>query len=222
MLGEVVPALEQVRLPSMSLVDPHLPTGRVAPRQVYLRLTTQYSADEVGGWQHKHLLGLGIAVTYDTQDQQYRVYTAESVTDLLASLSSADLVLGFSPRDFDYQVLQPYSTTPLTTLPTLALLDEVQHRLGFRLSLSHLARETLGIERPDESLDTLDWFRQGDRHRVVEHCQRDIELLRALVHHGLTTGSLMYRDLTGERHAMLVEWHNMEAMENTVPSPHVL
>jgi DEAD/DEAH box helicase domain-containing protein len=211
LLGEVVPALEQVRLPGTPPAGYSLTPHRFAPRHLYLRLTTQHSADEVGGWQHKHLLGLGVAVTYDTRDQQYRVYTAETVADLLSSLSTADLVIGFNLRDFDYQVLQPYTTAPLATLPTLALLDEVQHRLGFRLSLSHLIHETLGIDRPDDSLRTLAWFRQGDRDRIAEHCRRDIELLRTLVRHGATTGSVFYRDLAGARSAIPVQWPALEA-----------
>ena len=105
---------------------------RQRPRHIYLSLTTQKSAEDVGGWQHKHLLGLGVAVTYDTQDKRYRVYTTETVEALLASLCQADLVIGFNLRDFDYQVLQPYATASLATLPTLALLDEVQQGLGFR------------------------------------------------------------------------------------------
>jgi DEAD/DEAH box helicase domain-containing protein len=214
MLQEMVPVLEHVRLPGMPPVEHPIPQDRLAPRHIYLRLTTQHSAEDVGGWQHKHLLGLGVAVTYDTRDRQYRVYTAETAADLLSSLSTADLVIGFSLRDFDYQVLQPYTTTPLTTLPSLALLDEVQHQLGFRLSLNHLTRETLGVERPDDSLRTLDWFRQGDRNRIAEYCRHDLKLLRALVHHGATTGSIFYRDLSGERHAMPVQWPDTGALEN--------
>ena len=71
-------------------------------------------------------------MTYDTQDGLYRVYTAETVEDLLASLRLADLVIGFNLRDFDYQVLQPYTTASLAALPTLALLDAVQEELGYR------------------------------------------------------------------------------------------
>ena len=179
LLGEVAPGLEHVRLPGGTY-------GRLTqeghrPRHVYLCLTTQKSADEVGGWQHKHLLGLGVAVTYDTHDGQYRAYTAETVEDLLASLCQADLVIGFNLHDFDYQVLQPYTTTSLAALPTLAILDEVQQGLGYRLSFSHLLQETLGIDRPDESLQTLQWFRQGERDRIVQYCRRDIAHLRALM-----------------------------------------
>jgi len=210
MLEEVVPALEAVRPASSVEAAERLSRDSRTPRHIYLSLTTQKSAEDVGGWQHKHLLGLGVAVTYDTQDKRYRVYTTETVEALLASLRQADLVIGFNLRDFDYQVLQPHAATPLGTLPTLALLDEVQKGLGFRVSLSHLVHETLGIDRPDDSRRTLDWFRDGERDRLAQHCRRDVELLRGLVHHGSTTGSLLYRDHAGERRTLPVHWQFAE------------
>jgi DEAD/DEAH box helicase domain-containing protein len=204
LLGEVAPGLEQIRLSERATAALTQESHR--PRHLYLCLTTQKSADEVGGWQHRHLLGLGIAVTYDTQDGQYRVYTSETVEELFASLHQADLVVGFNVHDFDYQVLQPYTTAALAALPTLAILDAVQQVLGYRLSFSHLVKETLGIDRPDESLQTLQWFRQGDRNRIVQYCRRDIAHLRALVQHGAHTGHIMYRDRTNTQQVLAVPW----------------
>lgn len=152
-----------------------------------------------------------MAVTYDTRAGRAQVYTAETVDDLLASLRAADLVIGFNTRDFDYQVLQPYSDASLATLPTLAVLDEVQHALGFRLSLRHLLQATLDIERPDDSLETLRWYQEGDRERIVRQCQRDLELLRHLVAYGAETGALFYRDPTGVRTAIPVHWPPLHA-----------
>jgi DEAD/DEAH box helicase domain-containing protein len=201
LLGEVVPSFETVTVAAPS-PEPSEPTLRT----IYLALSTQKSAEDIGGWQHKHLLGLGVAVTYDTGDQRYRVYTDETVDALLDSLRVADLIVGFNTRDFDYQVLQPYTDIPFTTLPTFALLDEIQRALGFRFSLRHVVRETLGIEQPDESIRALHWYQEGDRERVAQQCRRNIELVRALVHHVTETGTLAYRDQAGARQLLHVHW----------------
>jgi DEAD/DEAH box helicase domain-containing protein len=203
LLGEAVPTFT-------SVAEGSIPQHAQMPRHLYLTLRTQKSAEDVGGWQHRHLLGLGVALTYDTREGQYNVYTAETVASLLASLREADLVIGFNTHDFDYQVLQPYSAAPLATLPTLAVLDAVQHTLGFRLSLGHLVRETLGIERPDDSLHTLQWYQEGDRERIVQQCRRDLELLRALVRHGASTGTVSYRDAAGIRTTIPVHWQRLQ------------
>ena len=189
-----------------SVAEDAAPQPIQTARHVYLVLSTQKSAEDVGGWQHKHLLGLGVAVTYDTREGRYNVYTAETVAALLASLREAELVIGFNTRDFDYQVLQPYTDVPLATLPTLAVLDEVQRTLGFRLSLRHLVKETLGIERPNDSLRTLQWYQEGERERIVQQCRRDLELLRELVRYGTGAGTVFYRDQAGVRTAVPVHW----------------
>jgi len=199
LVAEVVPTFASV---AADAAPQHIQTAR----HVYLVLSTQKSAEDVGGWQHKHLLGLGVAVTYDTREGRYNVYTVETVAALHASLRDADLVIGFNTRDFDYQVLQPYTDVPLATLPTLAVLDEVQRTLGFRLSLRHLVKETLGLERPDDSLRTLQWYQEGERERIVQQCRRDLELLRELVRYGTGTGVVFYRDQAGVRTAVPVHW----------------
>jgi DEAD/DEAH box helicase domain-containing protein len=203
LVGEAVPTFASVAEDAAS-------RQAQTPRYLYLVLSTQKSAEDVGGWQHKHLLGLGVAVTYDTREGRYDVYTAETMPALLASLREADLVIGFNTHDFDYQVLQPYTEVPLATLPTLAVLDEVQHALGFRLSLRHLVKVTLGRERPDDSLQTLQWYQEGDRERIVQQCRRDLELLQALVRYGTDTGTVFYRDQAGVRTALPVHWQRLQ------------
>jgi len=82
----------------------------------------------------------------------------------------------------------------------------VQRTLGFRLSLRHLVRETLGLERPDDSLRTLQWYQEGERERIVQQCRRDLELLRELVRYGTSTGTVFYRDQADVRTAVPVHW----------------
>ncbi len=174
------------------------------PRHLYLNLTTQKASDDVGGWQHKHLLGLGIAVIYDTADATYHVYTEETIEALMAHLQRADLIISFNIRDFDYQVLQPYTDVPLPSLPTYAMLDEIQHALGYRLSFKHLLQETLSVERPDDRLDTVAWYRHAQSEAIITACQRDIDWMRDLIRHISDTGLLRYRDRTGVQHDILL------------------
>jgi DEAD/DEAH box helicase domain-containing protein len=210
MLQETVPSLASVNPPADTAPAVVATPQAKRAHHVYLSISTRQSADEVGGWQHKHLLGLAVAVLYDTSDGQYRVYTAETVDALVERLRTADLVIGFNLRDFDYGVLQPYTSVPLANLPTLAILDEVQQALGFRLSFGHLVQQTLGVERPDDAMQTIHWFREDARDRVIDSCRRDIELLRDLVAYGSRTGTLQYRDHAGQPQVIAVNWHLAE------------
>jgi hypothetical protein len=64
----------------------------------------------------------------------------------------------------------------------------------------------LGLERPDDSLRTLQWYQEGERERIVQQCRRDLELLRELVRYGTGTGVVFYRDQAGVRTAVPVHW----------------
>ncbi len=139
---------------------------------------------------------------YDTADASYHVYTEETVDALIAHLLQADLMISFNTRDFDYQVLQPYTDVPLPSLPTYAMLDDIQRVLGYRLSFKHLLRETLGVERPDDRLDTVAWYRHAQSEAIVAACRRDIDWMRDLIRHHNRTGSLRYRDRTDIQHDM--------------------
>jgi DEAD/DEAH box helicase domain-containing protein len=179
---------------------------RVGPRYIYLGVTTQKASDDVGGWQHKHLLGLALAMTYDVVEDRYCIYTEETVDQLIDQLHHADGIIGFNTRDFDYQVLQAYTERPLPSLPTCTMLEDVQQALGYRLSLRHLVYETLGIDRPDDSLQTVTWYREGHTERLIELCRRDINLIRDLVRHGAVAGILQYSDRTGTKGSIPVHW----------------
>src|SRR5207247_4777788 len=69
LVAEVVPTFASV---AEDAAPQHIPTAR----HVYLVLSTQKSAEDVGGWQHKPLLGLGVAATYDTHKGANNVNTA--------------------------------------------------------------------------------------------------------------------------------------------------
>ena len=49
------------------------------PRIGFFDLETQRLADEVGGWQNKHLMKLSVAVLYETHTDTFKVFREEEV-----------------------------------------------------------------------------------------------------------------------------------------------
>ncbi|MFH1758164.1 MAG: DEAD/DEAH box helicase, partial [Pseudomonadota bacterium] len=112
-------------------------------RILFLDLETQRSAEEVGGWQNKHLMRLAVGVIYDSREDSFDIFKEDCVHDLIAKLKTADLVVGFNIVDFDYHVLKGYSPFRFSELKTFDILQEISRQLGYRLSLNHLAHKTL-------------------------------------------------------------------------------
>jgi len=125
----------------------------------------------------------------------------------LSYLDRADLIVGFNIRKFDYSVLGAYSNSDLLSLPTFDILEDVHQRLGFRLALDHLAKETLGRGKTAHGLQAVEWFRQGEMGKLTEYCRQDVAVTRDLFLYGLENGHLIYKEKRSERRLrLLVDW----------------
>ncbi|MEE9420682.1 MAG: hypothetical protein V3W43_14470, partial [Desulfatiglandaceae bacterium] len=84
---------------------------------------------------------------------------------------------------------------------------DVYKRLGFRLSLDHLAQETLSQRKTANGLQAVEWFRQGEIEKLTEYCRNDVATTRDLFQYGLEKGHLIYRKKqAGRRVRLLVDW----------------
>ncbi len=168
-----------------------------APHVLVLDVETQRSAEDVGGWDNADRMGLAVAVTQDLDTREVRVYAEEQVDALVDELSRAALIIGFNLRRFDFTVLRGYRSLDYAALPALDLLEEIHATLGFRLSLNHLAQETLGAPKLADGLQSLQWWKAGERDKVIEYCKADVDLTRRLYEFGRDRGYLLYRDYQG-------------------------
>jgi DEAD/DEAH box helicase domain-containing protein len=182
------------------------PRGRVR-NTVLFDLETQRSAAEVGGWGKSYRMLVAIGVVCHLEEGRFEVFTEEGVGDLIARLEAAERVVGFNVKRFDYQVLSGYTGIDYERrLPTLDLLDEIWRRTGFRLGLGHLAKETLGVDKSADGLQSLEWVRQGRLDLVESYCRRDVEILRDLYLFGRRMGFVFYRDKRKGKLKLPVDW----------------
>jgi len=186
--------------------DDALEPGGASGRTVILDLETQRGAEEVGGWGQVERMGLAIAVVYDESGGEYRAYRESEVDRLLVDLALADRVVGFNIDRFDLRVLAPYCTFDLARIRTVDLLWEIHRRLGFRLSLGHLAEVNLGEAKSASGLASLAWWREGRVDLVEEYCRKDVELTRRLWELGRRQGFLLYRDHAERTVRVPVAW----------------
>ena len=176
-------------------------------RTVLFDVETLRSAAEVGGWGRAHRMGIAVAVALLLEEGRFATFREPGVPDLVALLKSADLVVGFNSRRFDYAVLSGYTGEDYArTLPTLDLLESLRARLGYRVGLGHVARETLGTDKTADGLQSLEWVRAGRLDLVEEYCRRDVELLRDVYLFGRREGHVLVADRAAGRLRVAVDW----------------
>ena len=188
---------------TMEATEPQSPP---APRIGFFDLETQRLADEVGGWQNKHLMRVSVAVLYETHTDTFKIFKEEDIGSFLRDLQGLDLVVGFNIASFDYQVLRAYASYDLQKLPTFDLLQEIHQVLGFRLSLAHLAENNFGKGKASDGIQAVKWFREGEWDPLIEHCKLDVILARDLFYRALETGHLLYSDRHGRRMRIPTPW----------------
>jgi DEAD/DEAH box helicase domain-containing protein len=173
---------------------------------VYFDLETQRSAEEVGGWDKISMMGMSVAVTYNTTEGSYKIYGEKQVDALLNELQRADLVVGFNNLRFDYEVLHAYTTFDLRQLPTLDLMVALQNTLQHRLSLDAIATATFGVEKTAEGMQAIQWFREGKLLEIAEYCCYDVKLTKLVHEYGVQNRQLHYYNRFGKKLTVPVTW----------------
>jgi DEAD/DEAH box helicase domain-containing protein len=172
---------------------------------VVFDLETQKLAHEVGGWKNISLMGLALGVAHTEQDG-YLTFTEDNVSDLIALLRQASLIVGFNHVRFDYEVLRPYTNENLRALPNLDIFEHVEAALGHRLSLGQLAQYTLGATKSGSGLDAARWFREGRMDLLEQYCRDDVRITRDLYLYGVEKKFLLYKRRTSRIGKIPVDW----------------
>ncbi len=173
---------------------------------IYFDVETQKTAEEVGGWSHIDRMKLAVAVTYSTKADEYASYLEKNVEDLIAQLKTADLVVGFNVKRFDYTVLTSYTSVSLQQLPTVDMLYDIHRTLGFRISLDALASATLGAKKSADGLQAVRWYKNGDIDKVIEYCKKDVEITKQLHEYGCANGFVWFTNRRGAKQRAPVSW----------------
>ena len=175
-------------------------------RILYFDLETQKSAEDVGGWGNIHDMRLAVGVVWDSCEQEYFSYQENTALQLVEKLQTADLVVGFNVKKFDYGVLQPYAGFDLDEITTFDMLIDINKKLGHRLSLNHLAENTLNAKKSADGLVSLQWYKQGEIDKIIKYCRQDVEITRDLFLYGESHGYVKYSTRSGVVKDLKVDW----------------
>ena len=175
-------------------------------RILYFDLETQKSAEDVGGWGNIHDMKLAVGVVWDSCEQEYFSYQENTALQLVEKLQTADLVVGFNVKKFDYGVLQPYADFDLDEITTFDMLIDINKKLGHRLSLNHLAENTLNAKKSADGLVSLQWYKEGEIDKIIKYCKQDVEITRDLFLYGESHGYVKYSTRSGGVKDLKVDW----------------
>jgi len=133
-----------------------------------------------------------VAVTYSYRNDSFTAWRHEYVNDLIRTLVSAQLVVGWRPAQFDYNVLAAYTGLPLNRVPTVEILKEVEHVLGYPIPAELITQATLEKRRrlmPDRAVAM---WRNGRIRELAELVYEDVRLMRDIFSIVVRNGRIYY------------------------------
>ncbi len=193
--------LKEGILPGIEMPALHSPR-----RFAVVDVETRRSAAEVGGWTRADLMGVSIAVLYDSGTDEYTDYQEHEISALAERLKAFDLVVGFNILRFDYSVLAGVHPFAYAALPTLDMLAHVHERLGYRLKLDNLAQATLNVGKSADGLQALQWWKEGRLDEITHYCRQDVAVTRDLYLYGRENKHVLFSNKAGQKARLPVGW----------------
>lgn len=184
--------------------------------EIYLDIETERWSGEVeGGWSNIPGFGMALAMTWEPgnggrgRGGAFRCWRGpENAAALIEYLGRLDRIITFNGERFDFKVLSAYGNVSILYERSFDLLRTIEKELGHRVALEALSRATLGRGKFGDGLQAVKWWRSKEvdlRARVEQYCRNDVDLLRSLVAYGRATGSLKFKDRSGE--LRMVRYH---------------
>ena len=163
-------------------------------KKIVLDLETQKLFEEVGGRGKNHLLKISVVGIYDYTTDKYSTFEEYELPKLYPLLQTADQIIGFNIKDFDFEVLKPYINFDIDAIPYLDLLEEVAKVLGHRIKLEDIAQATLGSGKSGSGKDAITYFRQGRMDALKKYCLDDVKVTKQIYEYALKNNKLLYKD----------------------------
>lgn len=163
-------------------------------KKIVLDLETQKSFQEVGGKGKNHLLKVSVCVVYDYSTGKFTAYEEHELPKLAPILQSADQIIGYNIKDFDFEVIQPYLNFDIFQVPYLDLLEEIEKVLQHRIRLEVVAQGTLGSGKSGSGMEAILYFQNGRMDLLKKYCTDDVKITKQIYDYALKNQKVLYKD----------------------------
>ncbi len=189
-------------------------------RKIIFDIETKDTFLEVGS-NDPTALHISVVGVYDSETDSYTAYLEEDLKKLWPIIEKADMLIGFNSDHFDIPLLNKYYSGDLGKIKSLDLMAEVKNALGRRIKLDTLAEASLGKKKIGHGLEAIEWWRKGEKDKVIKYCLEDVKITKELYEYILKNGGVKYlegKEVKGIK-IDTSKWNTLEAsgMTHTLP-----
>jgi len=163
-------------------------------KKIVLDLETQKSFQDVGGRGKNHLLKISVCGIYDYSTDRYQIFEERELGKLAPMLQTADQIIGYNIKDFDFEVLRPYLNFDIHQVPALDLLEEIEKVIQHRIKLELVAQGTLGSGKSGSGLEAILYYNNGRMDLLKKYCLDDVKITKQVYDYALRNQKILYKD----------------------------
>ncbi|MDO8551309.1 MAG: ribonuclease H-like domain-containing protein [bacterium] len=144
-------------------------------------IETKNTFEDVGGRDNFHALQVSLVCAYSYDTDEYMTFEEDDLQKF-GELARHAMLIGFNSKGFDVPVLEKHYHFALSSVPHYDILEEIDTRLGKRISLDLLAKANLGENRGKigHGLDAIRFYREGDMESLRKYCLQDVKVTKEI------------------------------------------
>lgn len=149
--------------------------------KIVFDIETKNTFQDVGGRDNMEALEVSLVGAYSYDRDEYLTFE-ESELDAFGKMAQHALIVGFNSKGFDVPVLEKHYHYNLSSVAHYDILEEINMRLGKRISLDLLAKANLGQEagKTGDGLDAIRYYREGKMDELKEYCIQDVKITKEI------------------------------------------
>ena len=157
---------------------------------IVLDIETKNTFFDVGRDNFKDL-EVSLVGIYSYKTGEYFSFDENHLAEAGEMFKNSKAIIGFSINRFDIPVLNKHYDFDLFSIPRIDLLDEIELKIGRRVSLNALAKTNLGVEKTHHGLEAPILYRDGKIEELRDYCLNDVKITKDLYELAKQQGHLL-------------------------------
>ncbi len=176
--------------------------------KIVIDIETKNSIADVGGPNNIAKLDASFVGIYSYNRNEYLSFFENEFDKLAPILQNAGLLIGFWNNHFDIPVMNKYFKFNLAKIDSLDILDDIEEKLGHRISLDKLAQTNLGAGKTGKGLEAITLYNEGKMEELKNYCLNDVKITKDLYELGKKQKHLLVPTNHGESIVKVsFNWH---------------
>lgn len=159
--------------------------------KLVIDIETKNTFQDVGGYGNLLKLDISFVGAYSYKQDAYLSFFEDELDKLAPVLQRSSLIIGFSTNRFDIPILSKYFNFNVKAIESLDILDDVEEKLGHRVSLDQLAQANLNLGKTGHGLDAIKYYNEGRFEELEKYCLNDVKITKDLYELGKKQGYLL-------------------------------